>query len=146
VVSFVGYESRIRDLKELLRNRRIRWQLGAQAPAELLAEVGDLHAGHHDKFARKHFARFVVIGKLAGDAAILAILIPAETAVRNRLRTDELKTTEERVALRDLEFFAEEGDLHEFFVGTKWFRHLGRFLCKRCGEFPRGGTRVAISE
>ena len=69
-------------------------ELGAEAPLQFLAEVGDLHAGHDDEFAREHFAWLVVVGELAGDATVLAILIPAEAAVRDGLRTDELEAAE----------------------------------------------------
>jgi hypothetical protein len=80
---------------ELGGNGRVRRQLGAQAPLQFLTDFGDFHPGHDDKFAAQHFARFVVIGELAGNPAILALLVPAKAAVRNRFGTDELEATQQ---------------------------------------------------
>ena len=71
--------------------RSVSSELGAQAPLQFLAHFRHIHAGHYDELARKHFAGLVVVGQLAGHAAILAILIPAETPVRNGLWADELE-------------------------------------------------------
>ena len=71
-----------------------RRELGAQTPFELLTHFGDFHARHDDKFAGKHFARLVVVWELAGDAAILAVLIPAEAAIRNGFWADELEAAQ----------------------------------------------------
>jgi hypothetical protein len=101
----------------------VGWEFGAQTPLQFLAEVGNFHARHDDEFAGEHFARLIIVGKLTGDAAVLAILIPAESAVRNGLGADELETAKQRVALRDLEFLAQDSDVHEFFVRTERFRH-----------------------
>jgi hypothetical protein len=79
---------------ELGGNGGIRRKLGAQAPLQFLADFGDFHSGHDDKFAAQHFARFVVIGELAGNPAILTLLVPAEAPVGDRFGTDELETTQ----------------------------------------------------
>ena len=79
----------------LLLDGGIRGKLRAQAPFQFLAHIGDFHAGHDNEFAGKHFPRLVIIGKLAGDAAILTILIPAETAIGDGFRTDELEAAEQ---------------------------------------------------
>jgi hypothetical protein len=63
------------------------------------------------------------MGMLDSDGDFLATLIQTNTAVGDGFRADELKTAEERVALRDLKLFSEERDLNEFFVRAKWFRH-----------------------
>jgi hypothetical protein len=114
---FVGLE------KNLFRDGGVRGELGAETPLQLLAHVGDFHAGHHDEFAGEHFARLVIIGELASYAAILAILIPAEAPVRNSFRADELKAAQQGIAFRDLEFSTEDIDVHKLFVRTKRFRH-----------------------
>jgi hypothetical protein len=75
----------------LFGRRSVSSELGAQAPPQFLAHFRHFHAGHYDELARKHFAGLVVVGQLAGHAAILAILIPAETPVRNGLWADELE-------------------------------------------------------
>ena len=71
-----------------------RGELGAQTPFQLLTQFGDFHTRHDDKFAGKHFARLVVVGELTSDAAILAILIPAEAAIRNGFWADELEAAQ----------------------------------------------------
>src|SRR6202022_2444496 len=109
---------------ELRGNGRIRRQLGAQAPLQLLADFRDYNSRHDDKFAAHHFARFVVIGELAGNTAILALLVPAEAPVRNRFRADELKTAQQRVPFWDLKFLSQYRDLHEFFVRAERLGHL----------------------
>src|SRR5262249_45706791 len=86
------------------RNRRVSWKLCAQAPLEFLAHLYNFHSRHHDELAAQHLARLVIIGQLAGYVAILAILIPAEVAIRYGLRTNELEAAQKRVALRHLKF------------------------------------------
>ena len=113
----------------LLGDGGVGGELGAEAPLQLLAHFADFHTGHDDEFAGEHFARLVVIGKLAGDAAILAILIPAEAPVGDGFRADKLKTAQQRVAFRHLELLAKDGDLNQFFVRTERFRHDGSVLC-----------------
>jgi hypothetical protein len=90
----------------LFGRRSVSSELGAQAPLQFLTHFRHFHAGHYDELARKHFAGLVVVGQLAGHAAILAILIPAETPVRNGLWADELEAPQQRVSLGHLEFLA----------------------------------------
>jgi hypothetical protein len=75
---------------------------------------------HNNKLAAEHFPGLIIIRELAGNTAVLAILIPAEAAVRNRLGTDELETSQKRVPLRNLKLSAKNGDLDELLVRTKW--------------------------
>jgi hypothetical protein len=77
--------------KDLSYRRKLFFKGGAETAFEFGADAGDFHAGHDHKFAGDHFTRLVVVGQFAFDAAILAILIPAEAAVRDRFRADELK-------------------------------------------------------
>src|SRR6266436_4480110 len=109
--------------KNLRRNRRIRWQLRAQAPFQFLAHFRDFHPRHHDELAAQHLVRFVLIRQLAAHTAILAILVPTEASIRYRFRTDELKAPQKRIPLRDLKLFPEHRDLHQLFIRTKGFRH-----------------------
>jgi len=67
----------------------------AEAGLQVLAHVHDFHAGHDHEFAGEHVARLIIVGQLTTDAAILAVLIPAEAAVRDRFRADELKCAKE---------------------------------------------------
>jgi hypothetical protein len=80
---------------------RSRPKFGAQAADQFRREIGNVHALRDDEFAAEDRARLVVIGKLAIDAAILAFLVPAEAAVGNRFGTDELKSAQKGIALRD---------------------------------------------
>ena len=70
-------------------------QFGPQAELQLRAEFGDRHSVHDQEFATEHLAWLVVIGQLALDAAILAILVPAEAAIGNGFRTDVLEARSE---------------------------------------------------
>jgi hypothetical protein len=131
----------------LFGNGGIGRELGTQAPLQFLTHVGNFHAGHDDEFTGKHFARLVIVGKLTGDAAVLTILIPAEAAVRNCFRTDELKAAQQRVAFRDLEFLAHDDDIDEFFVRTKGFRHDEAFSFANgaeCGSPEAWATRCLL--
>src|ERR1700741_4903413 len=119
--------------EKLLANGGARRELGTQTPLELLTHFGDFHAGHNDEFTRKHLARLVVVGELAGHAAILAVLIPAKAAARNGVRANEMAASEQRVALGYLKLLTHDGDFDELFVGAKGFRHGVTVLCKRCG-------------
>jgi hypothetical protein len=104
-------------------------QLGAKAADELGSEFGDFHAFGDDKFATENRAGLVVVRKLAHHFAILALLIPAKTAVGNRLGADELEGAEERIPLRDEERFPQNRDFNKLFVGPKYLRH------ERCSAF-----------
>src|SRR4030095_3455342 len=98
-------------------------QFGAQAPFELLAQLRDFHPRHHNELAGQHFPRIIVIRQLAAHSAILAILVPAESPIRNRLRADELKAAQQRIPLRHMKLLSEQCDLDQFFVRTEGFRH-----------------------
>src|SRR5216684_5139077 len=106
-----------------LRDSGVRVELRPEAPLQLLAQLGNLHPRHNDEFATQHFPRLVVVRQLTRNATILAILVPAEAPVGNRLRTNELETAQERIAFRHLKFLTENGDVHKLFVWTKGFRH-----------------------
>src|SRR6185436_9496628 len=67
-------------------------QRGPKAALQLRTDRSNLHPGHHDKFAAKHFPRLVIVRQFRHYPAILAILVPAETPVRNRLWTQKLET------------------------------------------------------
>jgi hypothetical protein len=101
-------------------------EFAAEAPLQFRRYVRNLHAGDHEKFAGQHGARGVVVGELADDFAVLALLIPAEAAVGNRFGADVLEGAEKAVFLRDVEGAAEDGDRNEPLVGTKDVGHEGR--------------------
>src|SRR5215471_6207972 len=135
------------ELPRLLGRHGSEGQFGAQAPLQLLTQFRDFHSRHHDELAREHFARLIVVGKLACDAAILTILIPAKTAIRDCFRTDELEASQQRVPLRDLELLPHDVNVDKFFVRSEWFGHETLILCERCGERPRSsGSRAAELE
>src|SRR6266403_1240359 len=89
-------------------HRLILRQFYPQAPLQLLAELRNFHARHHDELARQHFARIVIIRQLASYTAILAILIPAKSPVGYGIRADELKASQQRISLWHLEFLAQQ--------------------------------------
>src|ERR1700740_1447073 len=82
--------------------------------------------------------RFVLIRQLARHPAILAILVPTETPIRNRFGADELEAPQERISLRDLKLFSEDRDIHELFIRTKGFRHD-----ESCSPWPGHCVRAA---
>jgi hypothetical protein len=98
-------------------------QLRPQAPHQLRRELGNVHSLGDDKLAAQDGPRLVVILQLAIDAAILALLIPAESPVWNRLRTDELEAAQERVPFGHEKRLPKNGYLDEPFVRSKDFRH-----------------------
>lgn len=98
-------------------------QLRPQASHQLRRELGNVHSLGNDKLATQDGPGLVVILQLAIDPAILALLIPAESSVWNRLRTDELKAAQERVPFRHEKRLPKNGYLHEPFVRSKDFRH-----------------------
>jgi hypothetical protein len=108
-------------------------QDGTQTQSKFGTQLGDLHAGHHQKLATQHFAGLIVVRQFGHDAAILTILIPAETSVGNGLRADVLKAAKNGVLLGNLERFAHDLDFDQALVRSKnlgtsvrrrWFRHL----------------------
>ena len=68
-------------------------------------------------------ARLVVVGQLTFDAAVLALLVPAEPPVGDRLRADELEAAQNGVLLRHLDLLAQDLNLHQPLVGAEEFRH-----------------------
>ena len=64
----------------------------------------------------------VFIAELAYDAAILAVLIPAEAAVGNSFRADVLKAAKNRVLLGNLKRLAHNFDFDQTFIRAKNLR------------------------
>ena len=91
-----------------------------QAKLKFGTDLGNLHAGTYQEFATEHLMRLVIVHEFAGDAAILAILIPTEPAVGDRFRADVLKTAENCIFFRDLEGLPENLDFHQTLIGTKY--------------------------
>jgi hypothetical protein len=94
-----------------------------QAKPQLRAQLSDGHAIGDQELAAQHLARLVVIGQLAVDATVLAILIPAEAAVRNRFRAEVLEAAQERILLRNFEGLAEDGDFNQALEGPERLGH-----------------------
>jgi len=65
-----------------------------QAILELGADLGNFHARAYQKLATEQFVRLIFVQELSGDAAILAVLIPAESAVRDGFGANVLKGAE----------------------------------------------------
>jgi hypothetical protein len=70
--------------------------------------------------------RFFFIIQFPGHAAILAILIPAESSVGDGFRADVLKTTKNRIFLGDLERLAQDLDVNQALVRAKHLRGPAR--------------------
>ncbi len=102
---------------------KVAAQLGAEAPLQLGADLGDVHVRHDQELTAQHFTRLVVVGKLAHDAAILAFLIPAKPAIGHSLRANVLKAAKHGVLLRDLEFLPEDRDFDQALIGAEDLRH-----------------------
>jgi hypothetical protein len=77
------------------------------------ADLGDFHARAHEKFAAQEIVRALFIGELSNHAAILAILIPAESSVGDGFRADVLKATKDRILFGNLERLAQNLDFHQ---------------------------------
>jgi len=58
----------------------------------------------------------VFVRKFADHAAILAILVPAETPIGDCFRADVLEATENGVLFGDLERLPEDFDVHQSFI------------------------------
>jgi hypothetical protein len=104
-------------------------ELFLEAILKFGADFCDFHSRADQEFAAQEFVRLVLVRQFAGHAAILAILIPAETSVGNGFRADVLKTAENRILLGDLEGLAENFDLDQAFVRTE---NLIRGIRARC--------------
>jgi len=125
-------------------NGSIGWEFGPETPLQLLAQLGNFHSWHDNELTTQHFPGLIVIGQLARNTAILAILIPAKTAIGYRFRADELEASEKRIALRHLKLLAHHGDVHELFIRSKGFRHDQSCLpwtgCRVSAEVARDGS------
>jgi hypothetical protein len=106
-------------------------QLFLEAVFEFGADFGNFHSRANQEFAAQQFVVLVLIRQFAGHAAILAILVPAETSVGNGFRADVLETAENRILLGDLERFAKNLDLDQAFVGSKDLIGHARAHCFR---------------
>lgn len=97
-------------------------QLILEAILQFGADFRNFHAGAHQKLAAQEIVRAVFIGEFSDDAAILAILIPAETPVRDGFRADVLEAAKNRVLFRDLESFSQDFNFNQPLVGAKNLR------------------------
>src|SRR5205823_15051178 len=59
------------------------------------------------------------IAGVVGHAAILALLVPAEAAVGDVFRRQELKATQQHIVLGNFQFLAQNRDLNQPLIGTK---------------------------
>src|ERR1700676_2117511 len=101
---------------------RLFVELLLEAILEFGADLGNFHSRAHEELAAQQFMRLFFIRQFSGHAAILTILIPAEASVGYRFRADVLKTTKNRIFLRDFERLAQDLDGNQAFVGTKYLR------------------------
>jgi hypothetical protein len=90
--------------------RQLFAQLLFQAELKFGADLADFHAFADHELTAQQFVRFILVGELRHDAAILAILVPAEAPVGNRLRADVLEAAEDRVFFRDFKRLPENLD------------------------------------
>jgi hypothetical protein len=106
-------------------------QLFLEAILQFRADLCNFHPRAHQELATQQFVRLVLIYELAGHTAILAILIPAETSIRNGFRADVLEAAENRILLRDFERLPKNLDLDQAFVWTKYLIGTARGDCFR---------------
>jgi hypothetical protein len=97
------------------------------------ADFRDFHTRTDQELATQEIVRALLIRQLSNDAAILAVLVPAETPVRDGFRTNVLKASKDRILLGDLENLPKNFDLNQPLVRPKnlarsarsgRFRHL----------------------
>jgi len=67
---------------------------------------------HHD-FAGEADSLFASLPQVELNAAVLAVLVPAEPTVCHVLRRQELHAPQKRVVLRDFKTLAADFDLHQ---------------------------------
>jgi hypothetical protein len=91
-------------------------QFVVQAVFQFGADLGDFHARADEEFAAQEIVRALLVGELSNDAAILAILVPAESSVRDRFRADVLKAAQNRILFGNLESFPQNLDFHQALV------------------------------
>src|SRR5580704_13144005 len=99
-------------------------QLGSQTADQFRSELRNGHPFGNHIFATENRAGLIVVEQLAIDAAILAFLIPAKAAVRNRLGADELEAAQNGVLLGNEESFPQDADFHEPLKRTENLRHV----------------------
>jgi hypothetical protein len=84
-----------------------------QTITDFVRHLGHAHPLLHHEFAGKSGALRRSRTQVKTDAAILALFIPAETAVRDILRREVLHAAEKHVPFRDFKLFIAELDLDE---------------------------------
>src|SRR5690348_15758957 len=76
--------------------------------------------------------RLIFVWKLAIGLAILAVLAPAELAIRNCFRADVLKCPQHRIAFRHQERFAHNRNFDEFLERPKNSGHYRNSAVRVC--------------
>jgi len=84
-----------REFRKGLRARRGLSQFRPEAAYQFRRQVGNIHTFGNQEFTTQNGTSLIVVRQLAIDPAILAVLVPTEAAVRNRLWADELKGAQE---------------------------------------------------
>jgi hypothetical protein len=105
--------------KLLLTAGKLLAKFGAEATNQFRRKFGDVHSFGDKEFTAENGTALVVISQLAIDLAILAFLIPAETAVRNSFGAYKLESAQKRVAFGHQKSFAEYRNLNQLFIRTK---------------------------
>jgi hypothetical protein len=91
-------------------------QFVMQAVFQFGAYLGDFHACADEEFAAQKIVWALFIGELSDHAAILAVLVPAESSVGDRFRADVLKAAENRILFGDLKRLPQDLDFHQALV------------------------------
>ena len=119
-------EERSENVRKMIdarfREKLLSIQLVLQAILQFRADLSNFHTGAYHEFAAKKFVRAILVRQLADNAAILAILIPAEASVGNGFRADVLKRAENGVLFRDIKRLPQNLDCNEPFIWAKYLR------------------------
>jgi hypothetical protein len=110
-----------RDAANVLRKSLLP-QLVLETIFQFGADLGNFHPCAHQEFAAEEIMRTLFVGEFSDDAAILTVLIPAETPVRDGFRADVLKAAKNRILLGDLKSFPHNLDFDQSFVWSKNLR------------------------
>ena len=96
--------------------RSLLFELFLEAILQFGADFGNFHSCTYQELAAEELMSLVFVRELAYHAAVLAILIPAETPIGNRFWADVLEAAENCVLFRDLESLPKDLNLHQSFV------------------------------
>src|SRR5262249_30394653 len=107
----------------------------AKAITDLGSDLRHPHPRLHHQFTAQPLTLLRALTIVECDAAVLALLVPAEASIGDVLRRQELEAAQHHVVLGDFDLFPHDGDLDQILIRAE--QRAGRRAHVCASFYPR---------